>query len=174
VELSRFVVIIPVIGSFVGSLVLLVIGSVEVGKGAWNALRPDTDTKYVVVQVLQGVDTFLLATVLLVIGYGLYELFVDDLVQLPLWLEIRTLDDLKTKLIGVVVAVLGVVFLGTVVDARSSDDVLRSGVGIGAVLIALAVFQWATRSAKPIKELTGTAPSARPSSGPEAASSTSE
>jgi uncharacterized membrane protein YqhA len=164
VELSRYVVIIPVIGSFIGSLVLLVIGSIEVGKAAWSALRPDTDTKYVVVQVLQGVDTFLLATVLLVIGYGLYELFVDDLVQLPLWLEIRTLDDLKTKLIGVVVAVLGVVFLGTVVDARSSDDVLRSGVGIGAVLVSLAVFQWATKSPKPVKDTADAAPKSAPKS----------
>ena len=164
VELSRYVVIIPVIGSFIGSLVLLVIGSIEVGKASWSALRPDTDTKYVVVQVLQGVDTFLLATVLLVIGYGLYELFVDDLVQLPLWLEIRTLDDLKTKLIGVVVAVLGVVFLGTVVDARSSDDVLRSGVGIGAVLVSLAVFQWATKSPKPVKDTADAAPKSAPKS----------
>ncbi len=54
-------------------------------------------------------------TVLLVIGYGLYELFIDTEIELPDWLQVRDLDDLKSKLIGVVVAIIAVVFVGALV-----------------------------------------------------------
>ena len=86
----------------------------------------------------------LLATVLLVIGYGLYELFVDSSVQLPAWLEIRSLDDLKNKLIGVVVAIIAVVFLGILVDLTDPSDVLYVGAGAGAVVFGLAAFIFAS------------------------------
>jgi len=51
--------------------------------------------KEAVVEIMTAVDSLLLATVLLVIGYGLYELFVGSKVQLPPWLVIKDLDDLK-------------------------------------------------------------------------------
>ena len=101
--------------------------------------------KLTVVAILTAVDTFLLATVLLVIGYGLYELFVDSEVTLPQWLQIRSLDDLKTKLIGVTVAILGVVFLGALVDRRDANSVMFIGVGVGAVIIGLAAFTFAAK-----------------------------
>jgi uncharacterized membrane protein YqhA len=44
---------------------------------------------------MTAVDSSLLANVLLVIDYGLSELFVDPRVQLPPWLIIKDIDDLK-------------------------------------------------------------------------------
>jgi uncharacterized membrane protein YqhA len=60
-------------------------------------------------------------------------------------LEIRSLDDLKAKLIGVVVAIIAVVFLGELVDASDPNDVMLIGIGSGAVVIGLAGFTFATR-----------------------------
>ena len=60
--------------------------------------------KETIVEVLTAVDAILLGTVLLVIGYGLYELFIDADLDVPQWLRVYDLDDLKSKLIGVVVA----------------------------------------------------------------------
>ena len=94
---------------------------------------------------MTAVDTLLLATVLLVIGYGLYELFVDSSVKLPDWLEIRSLDDLKNKLIGVVVAIIAVVFLGYLVDVNDPSEILYIGAGAGALVLGLAAFTFATR-----------------------------
>jgi uncharacterized membrane protein YqhA len=51
-------------------------------------------------------------TVFYIIALGLYELFVDDRVELPQWLIIRNIDDLKNKLAGVVVVVMAVLFRG--------------------------------------------------------------
>ena len=145
VELSRYVVILPVLGSLLGALTLMLIGTWEVFRsiiGIFNSSSPLKDT---VVGILTAVDTLLLATVLLVIGYGLYELFVDSEVKLPPWLEIRDLDDLKNKLIGVVVAIIAVVFLGQLVDNNSSNDVFLAGAGSGALVLGLAAFTFATR-----------------------------
>jgi len=145
VELSRHVVILPVLGSLLGALTLMLIGTWEVFKsivGIFNSSSPLKDT---VVGILTAVDTLLLATVLLVIGYGLYELFVDSEVNLPPWLEINDLDDLKNKLIGVVVAIIAVVFLGQLVDNNSSNDVFLAGAGSGALVLGLAAFTFATR-----------------------------
>jgi len=94
---------------------------------------------------LTAVDAILLGTVLLVIGYGLYELFVDTEVDVPPWLQIRDLDDLKSKLIGVVVAIIAVVFVGVLVDSNRAGDVLAYGAGAGALVLGLGVFAWATR-----------------------------
>jgi uncharacterized membrane protein YqhA len=97
------------------------------------------------VEVLTAIDAILLGTVLLVIGYGLYELFIDTEIQVPQWLQVNDLDDLKSKLIGVVVAIIAVVFVGVFVDSNRADDVVSYGLGAGALVLALAVFAYATK-----------------------------
>ncbi len=145
IELSRFVVAIPAIGSILGAFTLMVIGTWEILRSIIKLFDTSVPLKETVVTILTAVDTLLLATVLLVIGYGLYELFVDSNVKLPPWLEINSLDDLKAKLIGVVVAIIAVVFLGELVDASDPNDVMLIGIGTGAVVLGLAGFSFATR-----------------------------
>lgn len=151
IELSRYAVAVPAITSIVASFVLMVIGVWEVVMSVIHLIDTSVSIKLTVVAILTAVDTFLLATVLLVIGYGLYELFVDSTVQLPEWLEIRSLDDLKSKLIGVIVAILAVVFLGALVDLSDANSIMLIGAGVGAVTIGLAAFTFATKrtSSKP-------------------------
>ena len=146
VELSRYVVILPSLGSLIGGVILIVIGLWEMAAAAVKLVQPGVALKESTVSVLAAVDTLLLATVLLVIGYGLYELFVDDSVELPAWLQIHSLDDLKGKLIGVVVAVIAVVFLGELVKAADPEATMMFGLGAGALVLALAAFSYATRS----------------------------
>jgi uncharacterized membrane protein YqhA len=145
IELSRFAVAVPAVTSIIASFVLMGIGVWEVVMSIVHLIDTSVSIKLTVVAILTAVDTFLLATVLLVIGYGLYELFVDNEVKLPEWLEIRSLDDLKTKLIGVIVAILAVVFLGALVDRSDANSVMLIGAGVGAVVIGLAAFTFATR-----------------------------
>jgi len=149
VELSRFVVALPAIGSIIGAIVLMIIGIIEIGRAILKLFDTAVPLKESVVTILTAVDTLLLATVLLVIGYGLYELFVDSSVRLPAWLEIRSLDDLKAKLIGVVVAVIAVVFLGYLVDAKDANDVMLIGIGAGVVVVGLAAFTFAAKKDGP-------------------------
>nr|NCW97131.1 hypothetical protein [Actinomycetota bacterium] len=72
----------------------------------------------------------------------------DAEIEVPLWLRVRDLDDLKSKLIGVVVAILAVVFVGVFVDSNRSEDVISYGVGAGALVAGLAIFAFATRKSE--------------------------
>ena len=145
IEWSRFVVAVPAIGSILGAFVLMAIGFLDIIRSLVKLADTATPLKESVVSILTAVDALLLSTVLLVIGYGLYELFVDNSVQLPSWLQINSLDDLKSKLIGVVVAIIAVVFVGILVEMTNAQDVMFIGAGAGAVLIGLGVFSLSTR-----------------------------
>ena len=143
--LTRYAVIVPAIAAMIGALLLMMQGSIEIVVVVYETLTTAPSLKITIVDVLTAVDAILLGTVLLVIGYGLYELFIDTEIQVPLWLQVKDLDDLKSKLIGVVVAIIAVVFVGVLVDANRASDVLSHGVGAGALVVGLAIFAWATR-----------------------------
>ena len=143
--LTRYVVFVPAIASIIGAVLLMAQGSLEILQVVFNSLTSEFGLKETIVEVLTAVDAILLGTVLLVIGYGLYELFIDTEIEVPLWLRVEDLDDLKSKLIGVVVAILAVVFVGVFVDSNRSDDVISYGVGAGALVVGLAIFAFATK-----------------------------
>lgn len=145
IEWSRFVVAVPAVGSIIGAFVLMAVGFMDILRSLVKLFDTAIPLKESVVSILTAVDALLLSTVLLVIGYGLYELFVDSTVQLPAWLQITSLDDLKSKLIGVVVAIIAVVFVGILVEMTNARDVMFIGAGAGAVLLGLAVFTYASR-----------------------------
>jgi len=142
--LTRYAVIVPAIASIIGALLLMAQGSIEMVIVVYQSVTTDAYLKDTIVDVLTAVDAILLGTVLLVIGYGLYELFIDTDIKVPEWLQVRDLDDLKSKLIGVVVAIVAVVFVGVFVDSNRADEVLSYGLGAGALVAGLAVFALAT------------------------------
>ena len=143
--LTRYAVIVPSIASIIGALLLMAQGSISIMIVIVDAVLNDAYLKDTIVDVLTAVDAILLGTVLLVIGYGLYELFVDTRLEVPTWLQVRDLDDLKSKLIGVVVAIVAVVFVGVFVDTNRAADVVSYGLGAGALVAGLALFALATR-----------------------------
>ena len=142
---TRYAVVVPAIASILGALLLMAQGSVEMIQVIIDAAINGTKLKITIVEVLTAVDAILLGTVLLVIGYGLYELFIDEDLNVPVWLQVHDLDDLKSKLIGVVVAIVAVIFVGVFVDINRADDVLAFGVGAGALVTGLAIFAFATK-----------------------------
>lgn len=143
--LTRYAVVVPAMASIVGALLLMAQGSVAMVMVVFDVILEEFTLKETIVEVLTAVDAILLGTVLLVIGYGLYELFIDAEIDVPLWLRVRDLDDLKSKLIGVVVAIIAVVFVGVFVDSNRAADVISYGVGAGALVVGLAIFAYATR-----------------------------
>lgn len=142
---ARFAVFIPAIASILGALLLMFQGSVAMIRTIIDVITEGTKLKLTIVEILTAVDAILLGTVLLVIGYGLYELFIDEDLEVPPWLQVQDLDDLKSKLIGVVVAIISVIFVGVFVDTDRAADVISYGVGAGALVTGLAVFAYATR-----------------------------
>ena len=146
--LTRYAVFVPAIASIIGALLLMAQGSGAMLMAVIDSVSNGYGLKATIVEVLTAVDAILLGTVLLVIGYGLYELFIDADLDVPQWLRVYDLDDLKSKLIGVVVAIVAVVFVGVFVDSNRASDVISYGVGAGALVVGLAIFAFATKKEK--------------------------
>ena len=146
--LTRYAVFVPAISSIIGALLLMAQGSWAMLMAVIDSVSNGYGLKETIVEVLTAVDAILLGTVLLVIGYGLYELFIDADLDVPQWLRVYDLDDLKSKLIGVVVAIVAVVFVGVFVDSNRASDVISYGVGAGALVVGLAIFAFTTKKEK--------------------------
>jgi uncharacterized membrane protein YqhA len=143
ISYTRFLIVIPALGSFVAATVLLGYGAVEIVELVGKAVAHEVDSKMaktLALGFIEVVDLFLLGTVLYIIALGLYELFIDDRLTLPHWLEIHTLDDLKDKLTGVVILVMGVLFLGQAVTWDGQRNLLPYGAAIALVITALTFF----------------------------------
>lgn len=137
---SRFVVAAPVLGLFVGSVTLVALASLEVVRAVRGVLRGELAKLAAVLEFIEIADVFLLATVLYIMALGLYQLFIDDSLPLPGWLEVHTLDDLKEKLVSVVVVVMAVLFLGYLIGGAPAEELMQRGVGIALVTAALGYF----------------------------------
>ena len=137
---SRYLVIVPVLGLLVSSIALMGTGGYKIVKIVIGIANGELDTKLSMLGFLETADLFLLAVALYLIALGLYDLFIDPDIEMPEWLTIRDLTDLKKKLLEVVVMILAVVFLGKVVNWTGGIDVFYLGAGIALVIAALTIF----------------------------------
>jgi uncharacterized membrane protein YqhA len=141
---SRYLAILPVIGSAVAGITLLMYTLARTWTLVSNAITDPALTsksaKGLAVGFIEVIDLFLLSIVFYLIALGLYELFIDDQIPLPVWLEIHHLDDLKAKLVGVIIPVLGVVFLGQALTWDGETNLLLLGAPIALVIAALTYF----------------------------------
>ena len=140
---SRYLMLIAVFGSFAASVTLLIYGALEtlitIGHTATVPVSRE-NSKQLILSCIEVVDLFLLATVFYITALGLYELFIDERIKVPYWLEIHTIDDLKTKLTSVIVVVLSVLFLSEVVRWNGGTNILPLGAGIASIIAALTYF----------------------------------
>jgi uncharacterized membrane protein YqhA len=138
----RIVTIIPVVATFVAAVALMVYGAID----TWHFVQslyfsghaPDREEG--MLTAIEIVDLFLLATVVEVVSLGLYQLYFNQDLDVPKWLKIETLDDLKSKLVGVTVTVMAVSFLGRVIVGANGPDILYLGGGVALVIAALSFF----------------------------------
>lgn len=149
---SRYVIVLAVIGTLISSLTLLVYGALTAFDIVIDTIRHHSispeGAKELSIEFIELVDLFLLGTVLYIIAIGLYELFIDDSIEMPAWLHINDLDDLKDKLVSVIIVLLGVTFLGSAVSWKGGRDILYYGVAIAVVLIPLGTLQLFTARKK--------------------------
>lgn len=146
-ESSRYIVLLGIVGTFISALALFLFGLAGVVVSVWDGLNVADPFNYanlkeISIVLIQAIDIFLLATVLYIIALGLYELFIDEALDLPNWLEVKSLDDLKSRLLGVIVVILPVTFLGKLVEWKQGQDILWLGLAVGSVLLAVACTQY--------------------------------
>ena len=141
---SRYLVVLGVLTCLLLAVSLLIAALVRAGVlivSLIPALLAGPTLKALAIGSIEVADVLLIAVVLYIVAAGLYELFIGD-VELPQWMTITNLDDLKDKLLSIVVAVLNVTFLVQVVNWDGSRNLLPYGLAIGSVVLSLAVFNY--------------------------------
>ena len=91
-------------------------------------------------------DLFLIGATALISALGFYELFIGDIRVggrdlMPGWLTMHDLNDLKSRVVSMIVLVLTVTFTEEAVGSPDPLQLLEFGGGITAVIVALTVFQ---------------------------------
>ncbi len=149
---SRFFVLLAVIFSMLGGISLFVVASMDV----WNVvvsvvdvylnnLHPEHFHEEVVSGLIGAVDLYLMAIVLFIFGFGLYELFISDIdiakqSASSKILEIHSLDELKDKLAKVIVMVLVVSFFQRVLHTQYTGALEMLYFSISILSLAVALY----------------------------------
>ena len=148
---SRLVIIFAVILSMVGSLLLFVVASMDIIRATISTyqyymgkLAEGTDIHNILLNhIIMAIDLYLIAVVLLIFAFGLYELFIAKIEikdeHSSKVLEIHTLDQLKDKLAKVIVMALIVAFFSKVLrmGLQNSLDMLYFAVSILGLSLGL-------------------------------------
>ncbi|NMB79720.1 MAG: YqhA family protein [Methanomicrobiales archaeon] len=124
----RSVSLIAVIALFAGSILMFLagllktIGAFLIFFSAFSIRMPDhlSESSLATVSLIQAVDAFLFALVLMIFSYAIYILFVhsftrEELEQLPKWMQIESIGELKTTLLQVIIVILAVNLLEHVI-----------------------------------------------------------
>lgn len=138
----RYIFILPIISSYIASVVLLILGFVELVRSIGTALAHDVGHALHSLRLdfIEILDVFLLATILYVIGTGFYQLFLGPNLKVPTWMKVSSVHDLEVMLLGVTVTLLGVTGLAAVMSWDGQSSLLQYGGTIALLIGAIAYF----------------------------------
>ena len=127
---SRFIVLLAVIFGLLGAIVLFIVASMDiwgVAVYAFNTIithaHPEDFHEDIVAGIIGAVDLYLIAVVMFIFSFGIYELFISDIDEADgengnQILAIHSLDQLKDKIAKVIVMVLVVNFFQRVLHTN--------------------------------------------------------
>jgi uncharacterized membrane protein YqhA len=141
-EKSKYLALIGVIALLLATIAAFAWGTLKTVDTVSLVISSLGRDKAITVELIEIVDSFLIATALLIFSVSLYELFIDKL-DLPGWMLAHNLYELKTKLSSIIVLVMAVKFLEKLLDVKDAASLLQIGAAItlvSAVLIAFGYF----------------------------------
>jgi uncharacterized membrane protein YqhA len=139
IEKSKSLILIAVASSLLASAAAFVYGMIKTFTIILNFVISYGKDSLGVIALLGLMDTFLIATVLFIFAMGMYELFIGT-IDLPDWLIIRDLHDLKIKLSSVIILVMGIIFLEHLVEWKDPAGTLFFGTSVAVVSASLIAF----------------------------------
>jgi uncharacterized membrane protein YqhA len=153
---SRFIVLAAVLGSLFAGFAIFYMATVDVVYLVQHMLHyADSDMAEearkvlhdkTVSHIVEVVDGYLLATVMLIFSFGLYELFISDIDQAhgsegsSKILVINSLDDLKARLAKVILMIMIVTLFQEVLNMKMTTPIDLLYLGGAIALVALALY----------------------------------
>ncbi|NYT16686.1 MAG: YqhA family protein [Methanomicrobiales archaeon] len=149
---SRLIVLLAVAFGTFSAIILFVSGSLEVINTLTHSVSfapIEVDHTEILIGIIGAIDFYLIGMVLLIFSFGIYELFISkiDIARaggiFHNILEITNLDDLKNKIIKVIIMVLIVSFFQRVLAMNLSTtmDMLFMALSIAAICIGVYFLQ---------------------------------
>jgi uncharacterized membrane protein YqhA len=141
-EKSRYLAIIGVVSLFFATVAAFVWGSLKTFQVVMLMIESGGADAALTVKFIEIVDSFLIATAILIFTVSLYELFIGE-INVPEWMLAHNLYELKAKLSSMIVLVMAVKFLEKLIDVKDANELLLNGLAItvvSAVLIAFGYF----------------------------------
>ena len=138
-ERARFVVAIGAVTSLALAVASFAWAGVKAVKFIELLFTSVNDADTPLVKLFESVDTVLIGTVLLIMGVGLWELFIGDL-DLPPALTMTSFDDLKAKVATTLILVLVVQFLESLVSQPFNGELMEMGIAVTLVGGLLLVY----------------------------------
>ena len=119
---TRYCVLLAVIFGLISAVALFIVGSIEIFEVLSSMIQGKIDkTAYMVASIISAVDLYLIGIVMLIFSFGIYELFISQIdvaransaINI---LEIKNLDELKNRIVKVVLMVLIVTFFKQIIS----------------------------------------------------------
>jgi uncharacterized membrane protein YqhA len=142
--LSRIVVVVPVIVLLLASISSFVYGTDVFIRSVTRVVADPKLTSHNLGFLLLLTDLFLVGATLMIAAFGFYDLFITDVhassLRLPAWLRMRDLDDLKARVISMIILVAAVSFADVAVENGGGLNTLYLGGAVALVIAALTAF----------------------------------
>ena len=149
---TRLFIILAVVFGLIGAVILFIVASVDIFEVLTytfnvyaNGLHPKDFHEVIVSKIIGAVDLYLIAIVMLIFAFGIYELFISKIEVAENKetgnniLAISSLDQLKDKIAKVIIMVLVVGFFQRVLHMKytSALEMLYFAVSIMVLAIGL-------------------------------------
>jgi len=148
---SRFIALLAVVFGITGGVILFLIASADIIHVAsltysyfFGNFHPEDFHADIVSEIIGAIDLYLIGVVLLIFGFGIYELFIKEIEPMrnsdeSKILHITSLDQLKDKIAKVVVMVLVVNFFQRVLhtDYNGPLEMLYFALSIAGLAVGL-------------------------------------
>lgn len=146
IEPTRYIVLVGVFFLMLGAMAAFGWRAVKAVNLIGVIVRTLGKDPEIAVSLIQLVDAFLIATLLLIVAASLYELFIGHL-NLPDAMVARNFNEMKARLSNVVILVMSITFLEHLVDWKDPQGTLYFGLAVAVVSAVLIAFSYlGTRS----------------------------
>jgi uncharacterized membrane protein YqhA len=146
-SLSRVVVVVPVVVLVLAAMSSFALGTEVFVRSVTSFVEESHLTSHNLGFLLLLTDLFLVGATLMIAAFGFYDLFVTRIdaggqsLRLPGWLRMHDLNDLKARVISMIILVAAVTFVDVVVESKGGDvDTLYLGAAVALVIAALTAF----------------------------------
>ena len=150
IERSRYLPLVSVFGMLIGAIAALFVGVVKTVQVIETALTKYQESEPTLYVLFEALDCFLVSTALIVVAVSLYELFIGEL-EVPDWMLVKDLNELKAKFTFVIVPVMAVKFVQKILNYENVVETFYYGLGIAVVALALTAFNFVSITEKKVK-----------------------